>query len=137
MVATDRELVSLDPRSGELHRLLAAPPAAIATSPGAPADVLAVLPGGAVHRIAIDGSGDRTVATVPGATTVAWSPDGRTILVPDAAHDRWHLIDAATGSDRLLDAVAERLDPGRARQRQLPGHRRLDILTVASTAGPA
>jgi sugar lactone lactonase YvrE len=48
---------------------------------------------------------------VPGGTSVAWSPDGRTILVPDAAHDRWHLVDAATGRDRTLDGIAERLDP--------------------------
>jgi sugar lactone lactonase YvrE len=111
VVATDTELVSLDPASGELHRLLVPPPVAIATSPGATADVIALLPGGAVHRIAIDGSGDRTVATVPGATAVAWSPDGRTILVPDPAHDRWHLLDAATGKGRTLDRIAERLDP--------------------------
>ena len=56
LVATDRELVSLDPASGELHRLVAAPPAAIATSPAAPGDVVAVLARGAVHRIATDGS---------------------------------------------------------------------------------
>jgi sugar lactone lactonase YvrE len=59
----------------------------------------------------MDGSGGRSVTTVPGATTVAWSPDGRTLLVPDAANDRWHLVDAATGADRTLDHIGERLDP--------------------------
>ena len=48
---------------------------------------------------------------MPGATTVAWSPDGRTILAPDPVHDRWHLLGAVTGSDRTLDRIAERLDP--------------------------
>jgi hypothetical protein len=51
------------------------------------------------------------VATVPGASQVAWSPDGRTVLVPDPTRDRWHLVDAVTGADRTLERIGERLDP--------------------------
>jgi hypothetical protein len=111
LVATDGALLAADPATGSVRRLLTIAPAAIATSAGAAADVVAVLAGGEVQRVAIDGSARRTVATVPGATTVAWSPDGRTILVPDPVHDRWHLLDAVTGTDRALDRIAERLDP--------------------------
>lgn len=111
LVATDAGLLALDPVTGEQRRLLAVAPAAIATSPGAAADVAVVLPGGVVQRVSIDGSGERSVTTVAGATTVAWSPDGRTLLVPDPSTDRWHLVDAATGRDRTLDHIGERLDP--------------------------
>jgi hypothetical protein len=111
LVAADAGLLALDPATGALRTLVATPPAAIATSPGAPADVIAVLPGGEVRRSAIDGSGGGLIATIAGATEVAWSPDGRTVLVPDAAHDRWHLVDASTGADRTLDRIGERLDP--------------------------
>ena len=111
LVATATGLVALDPVTGAVRRLLGGVPAAIATSPGAPADVVALLPGGEVRRSAIDGSGDRLIATIAGAKTVAWSPDGRTLLVPDAARDRWHLVDASTGAVRTLDRIGERLDP--------------------------
>ena len=100
-VATDTALLALDPATGAQRQLLAVAPAAIATSPDVAAEVAAVLPGGEVRRVAIDGAGERTVITVPGAPrTVAWSPDGRTLLVPDAAGDRWHLVMCATGADR-------------------------------------
>lgn len=111
LVATDTGLFVLDPATGAPPRLLAPAPIAIATSAGAPADVVAVLAGGQVRRVAIDGSGGRPVTAIPGATAVAWSPDGRTVLMPDAAHDRWHLVDAATGADRTLERIGERLDP--------------------------
>jgi dipeptidyl aminopeptidase/acylaminoacyl peptidase len=111
LVATDAGLIALDPATGARRGLLRVAPAAIATSPGAAAEVAALGPRGEVLLVAMDGSGGRSVTTVPGATTVAWSPDGRTLLVPDAANDRWHLVDAATGADRTLDHIGERLDP--------------------------
>ena len=121
LVATDTALLALDPATGAHRQLLAVAPAAIATSPDVAAEVAAVLPGGEVRRVAIDGSGVRTVITVPGATTVAWSPDGRTLLVPDAAGDRWHLVDAATGADRTLDHIGGRLDPDGLGSARFPG----------------
>ena len=111
LVTTDAGLIALDPATGARRGLLRVAPTAIATSPGAAAEVAAVVPGGQVLLVAIDGSRGRSVTTVPGATTVAWSPDGRTLLVPDEAGDRWHLVDAATGADRTLDHIGERLDP--------------------------
>jgi hypothetical protein len=111
LVATDEELLALDPATGARRGLLRVAPTAIATSPGAVGEVAAVVPGGQVLLVAIDGSSGRSVTTVPGATTVAWSPDGHTLLVPDAAADRWHLVDATTGADRTLDHIGERLDP--------------------------
>jgi hypothetical protein len=120
LVATDAGLLALDPATGALRPLAATAPAAIATSPGAPADVVSLLPGGEVRRSAIDGSGDRLIATIAGARTLAWSPDGRTLLVPDAAHDRWHLVDASTGAVRTLDRIGERLDPDGLGQASFP-----------------
>ena len=83
----------------------------VATSPAAPHELVALRPDGAVHRVRADGTGDRVVATVPGATALAWAPDARTILVAEAGRDRWHLIDAASGRDRVLGHIAGRLDP--------------------------
>ncbi len=111
LIATDAGLLALDPATAKQRHLLAVAPAAIATSPGAAADLAVVLPGGEVRLMAIDGSGERSVTTVAGAATVAWSPDGRTLLVPDPSTDRWHLVDAATGRDRTLEHIGERLDP--------------------------
>ncbi len=111
LVLTDAGLYALDLDRGASRRVLATAPSAIATSPAAPAQVVAIRTDGRIELVSIDGSGTRVVATVPGATTATWSPDGRTILVPDIGHDRWHLIDAETGADRTLDGIAERLDP--------------------------
>jgi hypothetical protein len=99
------------PRSEPRRTVVPAPVEAVATSPAAPHELVALRPDGTVHRVRVDGTGDRLVATVPGATALAWSPDARTILVAAGGRDRWHLIDAAGGRDRVLEHVAGRLDP--------------------------
>ena len=110
LLATGARGVVTVPRSGP-GRTVAAPVRVVATSPAAPHELVALRPDGAVHRVRADGTGDRVVATVPGATALAWAPDARTILVAEAGRDRWHLIDAASGRDRVLEHIAGRLDP--------------------------
>ena len=111
LLATGARGVVTVPRSGPGRTVLAAPVRVVATSPAAPHELVALRPDGAVHRVRADGTGDRVVATVPGATALAWAPDARTILVAEAGRDRWHLIDAASGRDRVLEHIAGRLDP--------------------------
>jgi len=111
LLATGARGVVTVPRSGPGRTVLAGPVRVVATSPAAPHELVALRPGGAVHRVRADGTGDRVVATVPGATALAWAPDARTILVAEAGRDRWHLLDAASGRDRVLEHIAGRLDP--------------------------
>jgi len=111
LLATGARGVVTVPRSGPGRTVLAAPVRVVATSPASPHELVALRPDGAVHRVRAEGTGDRVVATVPGATALAWAPDARTILVAEAGRDRWHLIDAASGRDRVLEHIAGRLDP--------------------------
>lgn len=105
------DLRAVDPDDGSSPVLLAAPVRALAVTAAAPGEVVALQADGTVHRLGTDGGGDRVVATIPGATDVAWSPDGRTLLVAEPAGDRWHLLDARTGAARTVEGVAARLDP--------------------------
>ena len=110
---TDASWSRSTPRSGELRPLLGRTAGRNRDEPRCAGRRVAVLvPGGAVHRIAIDGSGDRAVTTVPGATTVAWSPDatddpgarrGARPLAPPRRRHR-------PRPDRST-RIAERLDP--------------------------
>ncbi len=84
---------------------------ALAVSAAAPHAAMALGPDGTVRQVSTDGRAARVIATVPGATAIAWSPDARTVLVAEAGADRWHLIDVASGRDRVLQHVAGRLDP--------------------------
>jgi hypothetical protein len=93
---------------GELTEI-AADVIAMATSPGAPGAVVLLTRAGQV--IHVDGGAPRRIASVAGASDIAWSPDATTIIAATPTDDSWRVIDAASGEVAVIDDLAGRLDP--------------------------